>query len=556
MPDATHPPLLRAFRHPLILASILALLLNDHLLKSAFPSPLTGKLSDFAGLFFFPFLLGVIFQESAQVFRRTRARSMPCLLAALLVSAALFAGLKTLPGVNAAVSALFERGLGLRLQAALDPTDLLALCMVWPAARLWQRIERNAAMALPRQSPLPRQDPLPHPPDRLAYLGIGLAALAALATAPCPPEHPVQRLVSYQGSLYTGNAAWFYRTCDGRLWHSLGSPGPVIAEQLAQPVKLPKMLCDANAPAHCYRIDGSPRVEESADGGSTWQITWQIPAGRESYMRRAASHFILISRCSQKEPDLRTFDLAFLAVDGVNQAVVAMGNEGILLRDESGVWQRLSFAYQSGDIPTMWEENNPSPFAARDWKEANQSILPEYFTCLLLGSILALALLLWTWEYTAGHATVSGTRISYAEGRGKVRQANRPLWGVLLYAAGIVFLFFVNLFPLSQPLRSFFWSLAVALCWGLPFVVVGLLLVCWRRASRLIARPRRYWLALGNLLLSGVVLAAAPPLVFLPWAFGVIPYYGAALALAAGYGLLILVLLLLGYRRLLRFVHE
>jgi len=48
---------LRCLRHPATLISISLLLFNDHVLKIAAPSPLTGKLSDFAGLFFFPFLL-------------------------------------------------------------------------------------------------------------------------------------------------------------------------------------------------------------------------------------------------------------------------------------------------------------------------------------------------------------------------------------------------------------------------------------------------------------------------------------------------------------------
>jgi len=52
---------LRALGHPLSLASVAFLVANDHLLKRAYPSVLTGKLSDFAGLFFFPFLLTALF---------------------------------------------------------------------------------------------------------------------------------------------------------------------------------------------------------------------------------------------------------------------------------------------------------------------------------------------------------------------------------------------------------------------------------------------------------------------------------------------------------------
>ncbi len=48
---------LHCLKHPATVASIALLVVNDHILKSLAPSWVTGKLSDFAGLFFFPFLL-------------------------------------------------------------------------------------------------------------------------------------------------------------------------------------------------------------------------------------------------------------------------------------------------------------------------------------------------------------------------------------------------------------------------------------------------------------------------------------------------------------------
>lgn len=47
--------------HPVFLLSVLLLLLNDWLLKPALHNALTGKLSDFAGLFAFPFFLSAFF---------------------------------------------------------------------------------------------------------------------------------------------------------------------------------------------------------------------------------------------------------------------------------------------------------------------------------------------------------------------------------------------------------------------------------------------------------------------------------------------------------------
>lgn len=46
--------------HPVTLASLILLLINDHLLKAAYPGPLTGKLSDVAGLVLLPPVLATI----------------------------------------------------------------------------------------------------------------------------------------------------------------------------------------------------------------------------------------------------------------------------------------------------------------------------------------------------------------------------------------------------------------------------------------------------------------------------------------------------------------
>ena len=46
--------------HPLSLSAMTVLGLNDHFLKFAYPGFLSGKLSDFAGLIFFPLLLELL----------------------------------------------------------------------------------------------------------------------------------------------------------------------------------------------------------------------------------------------------------------------------------------------------------------------------------------------------------------------------------------------------------------------------------------------------------------------------------------------------------------
>lgn len=132
--------------HPGAALAVLTLALNDHWGKAAFPGLLTGKLSDLAGLAFFPLLLQA-FVELRGAPPSRRGLGLLCVLTALGFSA-----VKTWPPAHL----LYEHGLGwlqwparallfgatapvpVRLEA--DPTDLwtlpaVALAWAWGRAR-------------------------------------------------------------------------------------------------------------------------------------------------------------------------------------------------------------------------------------------------------------------------------------------------------------------------------------------------------------------------------------------------------------------------------------
>ena len=124
----------RELAHPAPLAAVLVLAVNDHFLKHAglLPGVVTGKLSDFAGLFFFPVLVFVI--GEAITTSRFRRRAMARF--SVTVGGAGFAAVKTWPALNAWVGAVWG-------PMALDPTDLVALVMLVPSYRfLLRRDER------------------------------------------------------------------------------------------------------------------------------------------------------------------------------------------------------------------------------------------------------------------------------------------------------------------------------------------------------------------------------------------------------------------------------
>lgn len=121
---------------PVPMLSVLVLAVNDHILKGSgwLPGVITGKVSDIAGLFFFPLLLVAVVQGAQTLARLPHAWRIP--RAALTASATLATGLVfTAVKLHPPTNALVARFWGVMV---LDPTDLIALIMLIPAA-LWMR---------------------------------------------------------------------------------------------------------------------------------------------------------------------------------------------------------------------------------------------------------------------------------------------------------------------------------------------------------------------------------------------------------------------------------
>jgi len=121
---------------PLPLAALALLALNDHVLKGAgiLPEWVTGKLSDFAGLFFFPLLLTAIVDTALALTRAPWDPTLRLWKAALacIATGAGFAATELSPAAAARYAALVTQ-LGIPSRSTADPTDLVALVML-PAA--------------------------------------------------------------------------------------------------------------------------------------------------------------------------------------------------------------------------------------------------------------------------------------------------------------------------------------------------------------------------------------------------------------------------------------
>jgi hypothetical protein len=113
----------------LTLVALVLLLVNDHVLKAAYPGVVTGKLSDIAGLVVAPPLFALLILT---VSRRWGA------IAAVALTGVGFAAVKTLPAAASIASEAWSVRRGPSLVRA-DVSDLLALPALGLAWFAWMR---------------------------------------------------------------------------------------------------------------------------------------------------------------------------------------------------------------------------------------------------------------------------------------------------------------------------------------------------------------------------------------------------------------------------------
>ncbi|WP_344972946.1 hypothetical protein [Streptosporangium fragile] len=331
------------------------LLVNDHLLKALQPGPVTGKLSDIAGLLVAPPLLALAL---------SLAFAFSPALVRLAAPAATVA-----TGIGFALVKTTEAGAGLASQAwtlvagpsrvLADPTDLVALPALGAAWLVWRRSRADHAVRRARV---------------LIIVPVALISVTATSQAPAPPAAVAvtaddDAITVFSTSGFSRGAA--FSRDGGRTW----SPAPAPAA-LPSPAT---RACLPDDPRHCYRVV-PPRlaVDESLDGGANWKTVWTVSEGRADALRR-----------NTEDHSARAWQgSAAVAVqrrpDG-HVVVVANGNDGIAVRDTRGTWQRLGFP-PSGE--------GFSADAAVPLRSPDVSLVPEYrngFFAGLLGFMAGMA---------------------------------------------------------------------------------------------------------------------------------------------------------------------
>lgn len=332
---------LRCLQHPLSLLSIAILLLNDHIFKVLSPSWLTGKLGDFAGLFFFPFIVAAGISLVAD---SSGSLSGHIGQIAIGVTALLFLLLKVSASANSLGQSILSIALNRPVQIILDSTDVFALIILLPSWFLWHHQSCHNTST-----------------NKLSYVFLLVGLISCLATSPAPAPTVVTSLLYYDEILFAEDnysSGMIIRSADyGDTWDTCLQEECLVVRELFSTKDPTTKVCNPTNGLECYRIATNMSVENSLDGGLSWRIGWEIPEGRRNYVDRLREGSLLFG------PQ----DMIIMAAGERQLLIVAMGFEGILRKELSnGQWKRIRvldakpipyFANDIGDVfNVIWIE--------------------------------------------------------------------------------------------------------------------------------------------------------------------------------------------------------
>jgi hypothetical protein len=501
------PAALAWLLHPATIAATVLLIANDHLLKRAWPGPVTGKLSDVAGLVLAPPVLGLLLALTAEPClwrspslarapgparrrlpssRRSSVQTPPALepclwrlppLAIGLVGVG-FTAVKVSPLVAGYASTAWSLGLG-RSVLRSDPGDLVALPALWLAWYAW------------RTRPVPGRLA-----QRLAVLVLLPTAVLGIAATSAARYDDAVSIIRWQDTIVVGigdaavkssrDPRSYHATTDGgRNFHLLVDPELAeFGKEAHTPVG--PLDCVPDDPRHCFRVvPGHLRVEETADGGTGWRVAWEVPDEERARLAKAFPELGDVNEyLSSRALIVRAEGTGFVVL-------VVNGRDGMARRDPDGSWRRIGFGVQSGPGYTVTVEPTPIP-------GVNAATAPD-----LLPYPFALASALAAWVIFLGSALAArrGTRHwSIAIGGILAALGSLVLLGATLVAGSdsLFLSLVISYFGVLIMLASVITSLSVARGLRLlsPGRIVALILVALAGAAGVLV-PFLTWLATG-----------------------------------------------------------
>jgi hypothetical protein len=112
-------------RHPIVISSLLLTFFNDHFFKQQFSHFLTGKISDFTGVFYFPLFAYALWVFIKSPFLKHNSINKTGMIFCILMTDILFVVFKYTEA-RIWLSELFNNYI-FKIEIVPDPTDLSAL---------------------------------------------------------------------------------------------------------------------------------------------------------------------------------------------------------------------------------------------------------------------------------------------------------------------------------------------------------------------------------------------------------------------------------------------
>jgi hypothetical protein len=306
--------------HPLTIGAISIYALNIFVLQPFVPSWGTGKLGDFAWLFFFPYIATVLLALLLPGGREDRAFTL-----AVLVTGAGFALAKTTV-FNQWLVQFFQGMLRQPVTVAKDPSDLLALLSLPGSIWLWRKYR-----------------PAPASTRKTGLLILPLAMFLMLADS-AMPDFGLTYLEAHGNTILACSNYGSYQSTDGGMSWAGVSYDSGVKDCALQPQGNGSIVDPTNDGIQ-YRYRAYT-IERSTDGGKTWltDYSWRpLNQAEQDYFETTHQNY----GQSSGIPRYAVGDPA------TGNIIFAMGPEGALVRQAGtrgyswvsvGAYQRIKIS--------------------------------------------------------------------------------------------------------------------------------------------------------------------------------------------------------------------
>mgnify|MGYP006277545443 CR=1 FL=1 len=284
--------------HPATLLALSILLLNDWFLRIYWPSWWTGKIGDFAWLFFFPLLLAALL--SALVPDNLPGKDSLVIRTAVLGTGLVFSLVNVCPVLNDLFNNCLQRIGNIPAGITRDPTDLMALISLAAAWKFWDsEIE------------------IPHYTSRVGWAVIPLGLMLTIANMPAQ-DYGIDSFFYHEEQLIAHRN---YVSEDGGLTWEKAEPDPQLDKE-----ELPKQL---NGIQFLY-IPGE-MIKISRDGGKTYPFEYKLdPVSQPLEIKYEMRDGIPVFKQGPLDA----------GIDPQSKNVLfAMGHEGVLVFSANNDWK-------------------------------------------------------------------------------------------------------------------------------------------------------------------------------------------------------------------------